>query len=292
MRPDPGVEVDRAALQAPSLPTQPREKRPPVPVTTRGGRGREVVDVQVPAPGEVVPETEARDRHHCVVLDHPGEPVALVTLHLVDLSDERRFVGQVRPQLPHRDVRTSGLGGQQLEDHPAIMAGTRHTGAVPRESLDLVPDERGIRAVQAIWDRLHDAGLPTQADHRGRSNQVHLTLAESAHVADPAAAAAVVCPMLPLHLPVAGLVVLGSGRMAVALLLTAPPELATTVSRLRADVGQAERPWVPHVTLARQVPREQVGAVVVAVGAHGLTALRFVQLRHWQPVPAQVTTLA
>jgi hypothetical protein len=163
---------------------------------------------------------------------------------------------------------------------------------VPRESLDLVPDERGTRAVRTVWDRLRDAGLPTQADHRGRSNKVHLTLAESARVADPAAAAAAVSPMLPLTLPVAGLVILGSGRMAVALLLGAPPELVTAVLRLRVDIGQPEPSWVPHVTLARQVSREQVGAVVDAVGAHGLTALRFVQLRHWQPSTAQVTTLA
>jgi hypothetical protein len=45
------------------------------------------------------------------------------------------------------------------------------------------------------------------------------------------------------------------------------------------------------VTLARQVPRDQVGRVVEAVGPHGLTALRFVELRHWRPQTSQVTTL-
>lgn len=163
---------------------------------------------------------------------------------------------------------------------------------MPRESIDLVPDERGVRAVEAIWHRLRDGGLPSQADHRGRSNKVHLTLAESVAIAEPEVAARAVGAALPLTLTVTGLVVLGSGRAAVALLLAAPPDLVATVSRLRAEVGQSEPPWVPHVTLARQVPREQVGRVVDAVGSHGLTALRLVQLRHWRPQTQEAEVLA
>jgi 2'-5' RNA ligase len=162
---------------------------------------------------------------------------------------------------------------------------------MPRDSLDLVPDERGVRAVQALWERLRDAGLPSQGGHRGRSNKVHLTLAESPSIPDPGRAAGVVAAMLPLTLPVTGLVVLGSGRSAVALLVSVPSDLAAAVARLRAEVGQAEPPWVAHVTLARQVPRAQVGRVVEAVAPHGLTALRFVQLRHWQPQTRDLTVL-
>lgn len=163
---------------------------------------------------------------------------------------------------------------------------------MPRESLDLVPDEPGLQAVEGIWNRLRDAGLPSQAEHRGHSNKVHLTLAEASSIADPGRAARALGSMLPLTLPVTGLVVLGSGRSAVALLLSVPPDVMAAVARLRADVGHAEPPWVPHVTLARQVPRDQVGRVVDAVAPHGLTALRFVQLRHWQPQTRDVTVLA
>ena len=163
---------------------------------------------------------------------------------------------------------------------------------MPRESLDLVPDERGVRAVEGLWHRLRDAGLPSQAEHRGRSNKVHLTLAEASSIAEPARAARVVGSMLPLTLPVTGLVVLGAGRSAVALLVSAPPDLTAAVAGLRAEVGHEEPPWVPHVTLARQVPRDLVGGVVDAVASHGLTALRFVQLRHWQPQTRDVTVLA
>jgi hypothetical protein len=113
---------------------------------------------------------------------------------------------------------------------------------MPRESLDLVPDERGVRAVRAIWDRLQAAGLPSQADHRGHSDKVHLTLAESPAIAAPDAATHPLSSMLPLTLPVTGLVVLGSGRAAVALLMGAPPELVAEVARLRADVGQPGPP--------------------------------------------------
>lgn len=163
---------------------------------------------------------------------------------------------------------------------------------MPRESLDLVPDERGIRAVEGLWARLRDAGLPSQAGHRGRSNKVHLTLAEAPSISEPALAVETVASMLPVTLPVTGVVVLGSGRSAVALLVSAPPEVTTAVARLRSEVGHHEPPWVPHVTLARQVPRDQLGPVVDAVASHGLTALRFVQLRHWQPQTRDVTVLA
>ena len=170
-------------------------------------------------------------------------------------------------------------------------AHNKHTGPMPRESLDLVPDERGRRAVQAVWTRLADAGLPSQAGHRSPTNKVHLTLVEAPSIADPARAGSSVGAMVPLSLPVTGLVVLGSARCAVALLVSAPPELVAAVAKLRTDVGRADLPWVPHVTLARQVPRDQAGRVVDAVGPHGITALRFVQLRHWQPRTQEVTTL-
>lgn len=163
---------------------------------------------------------------------------------------------------------------------------------MPRESLDLVPDERGLHAVQAVWTRLADAGLPSQAGHRSPTNKVHLTLAEAPSVVEPARAGASVGAMLPLTLPVTGLVVLGSARCAVALLVSAPPELLAAVAELRTALGHADPPWVPHVTLARQVPRAQAGRVVDAVGPHGISALRFVQLRHWQPQSREITTLA
>lgn len=98
--------------------------------------------------------------------------------------------------------------------------------------------------------------------------------------------------MLPMTLPVTGLVVLGAGRAAVALLVTAPSELVEAVGRLRSALGQAEPHWVPHVTLARQVPRDLVGRVVDAVGPHRPSELRLTTLRHWHPVTARVTTLA
>ncbi len=162
---------------------------------------------------------------------------------------------------------------------------------MPRESLDLVPDETGERVVREVWDRLRDAGLPSQSGHRSPSNKVHLTLAEADRVVDPALSVTDVAVMLPLTLPVTGVVVLGAARVAVALLVGVPPELASAARRLRDGVGQLGPPWVPHVTLARQVPRYQAGSVVDAVGSHGISALRFVQLRHWDPRGRTVTNL-
>ena len=50
-------------------------------------------------------------------------------------------------------------------------------------ALELVPDDAGRAAVRALWDALREAGLPSQADHTGASNQPHVTVVEAAALA-------------------------------------------------------------------------------------------------------------
>jgi hypothetical protein len=159
---------------------------------------------------------------------------------------------------------------------------------VPLQSLELVPDDDGREQVRAMWAALREAGLPSQADHRAASNEVHLTLTEAAVIdpADPAVER--VGALLPVVAGVAGLVVLGGPRLAaVALLLLPPPDVVEAVAALP---GRDVRPWVPHVTLARRLDRRTAGDVVASVGALP-ERLLLTGLRHWDPAEKVLTSL-
>ena len=57
---------------------------------------------------------------------------------------------------------------------------------MPRlHAIELLPDDAGRDVVRRDWQALHDAGLPSQLDHRGTTNSPHVTV-----VAAPALTAA------------------------------------------------------------------------------------------------------
>lgn len=155
---------------------------------------------------------------------------------------------------------------------------------MPRQSLELVPDESGREAVRAIWRRLSEAGLPSQADHGAQSNEVHLTVVEAADLSSVLGqAGATLLPLLPLELPVSGTTVLGVRRLAAVLTLQAPPGLTDTVEQLRAALDEPpDHAWLPHVTLARRLDADHAARVVAAAGAVP-QQLTFAELRHWDP---------
>ena len=159
---------------------------------------------------------------------------------------------------------------------------------MPQQSLELVPDEAGREQVRALWTALGEAGLPSQADHASASNEVHLTLTEAEAIDPEDERVARVAGLLPVPMPVAGLVVLGGPRLAaVALLVVPPPEVVAAVAALP---GRDVRPWVPHVTLARRLDRRTAGDVVAALTERP-DALRLTELRHWDPAARTLTSL-
>ena len=155
---------------------------------------------------------------------------------------------------------------------------------MPRQSLELVPHEPGREAVRAIWQRLSEAGLPSQADHGAQSNEVHLTVLEAADLSSVLGQArATLLPLLPLALPVLGTTVLGVRRLAAVLTLQAPPALTDAVERLRAAIDEPpDHAWLPHVTLARRLDAETAARVLAAAG-EAPQQLTFTELRHWDP---------
>lgn len=160
------------------------------------------------------------------------------------------------------------------------------------QSLELMPDEAGEQHVRRQWQRLRDAGLPSQLDHSSVSNAPHVT-AVAVPALDPAAvdlAAKVLGPLLPVECRLTGLVLLGDRRLVLARLAEVPDALVEAVLRLRASTqGHPFPGWLPHVTLAHGVdPRDLARTTEVldlAPAAFALTSVR-----HWDPGKA-VTSL-
>ncbi|MFD6894774.1 2'-5' RNA ligase family protein [Rhodococcus sp. NPDC060086] len=141
------------------------------------------------------------------------------------------------------------------------------------QSVELLLDDRLDGHVREQWESLRVAGIDSQARVRTESNRPHITLfvAESIpREAEEAARAAVSGVEVPVQL---GGVVLFGGRHATVGRLVVP---SAALLELHAQVFSALaqcpgipahiRPgeWTPHVTLARRVPADRIGAAAIA----------------------------
>ena len=164
---------------------------------------------------------------------------------------------------------------------------------MPRlHAFELVPDEAGRDAVLRDWQALRDAGLPSQLDHRGMTNTPHVTLLAGERLPPDEEAVALLAPLLPARVRVAGVLLLGGARVTVARALDVDDAVLAAVLRLRAGAGELQhRGWLPHLTLGRRIPRSRVDAAVAAVG-HADVELVLTGLRRWDPDSGTVTTLA
>jgi hypothetical protein len=64
------------------------------------------------------------------------------------------------------------------------------------------------------------------------------------------------------------------------------------VLRLRAAAGGPQQPgWLPHLTLARGLPRSEVQNAIEVLG-HDDVELSMTELRRWDPASRAVTSLA
>ena len=158
------------------------------------------------------------------------------------------------------------------------------------QTVELLLDEVTDQAVRGEWQRLADAGLPSQALHTGSTNAPHITLGV-ARAIPPEEEAAVVelSAALPLPVELGAVVVFGSRRLALARLVLAQPPLlalhAQTAAVLRTCPGvpQYLEPgrWTPHVTLARGLSPGQVATALETLGQVDVLSGSVTVMRRW-----------
>ena len=165
---------------------------------------------------------------------------------------------------------------------------------MPRmHALELLPDDAGGDVVRAQWQALRDAGLPSQLDHRGTTNTPHVTVvaAPGLTAVDEQRASDLLSPLLPVEVRASGIALLGGAKVSLVRLLDVPDELVRAVLELRAELPAAQHlGWLPHLTLARRMRRDDVGQALDVVG-HDDLVLTVTQLRRWDPDEGIVTTL-
>lgn len=161
-------------------------------------------------------------------------------------------------------------------------------------ALELVPDDDGVEAVRRDWQRLRDAGLPSQLDHPARTNSPHLTVVAAPLLPDAAIDVAQVRlgSLLPVRARTAGLLLLGGGRLTIARVVDIDDDVVRRVLAVRVQVPDRQHVgWLPHVTLARRVDRADAQRALEVLG-HEDVVLTLTELRRWDPDAGRVTTIA
>lgn len=161
-------------------------------------------------------------------------------------------------------------------------------------ALELVPDDDGLMAVRRDWQRLRDAGLPSQLDHPGRTNQAHITVVCAPVLPVDAIDVAQVRlgSLLPVRARAAGLLLFGGERLTIARAMDIDDDVVRRVLAVRVQVPDRQHVgWLPHVTLARRVDRSDAQRAIEVLG-HDDVVLTLTELRRWDPDAGRVTTIA
>lgn len=165
---------------------------------------------------------------------------------------------------------------------------------VPKlHALELVPDDAGQELVRRDWQALRDAGLPSQLDHTSPTNAPHVTVVSAPAIPDEAidVAHTRLGALLPIRARSAGLLLLGGQRLTVARALDIGDDAVRRVLAVRAQVPDRQHAaWLPHVTLARRLSREDAQRAVDALG-YADVELTLTGVRRWDPDLGRVTTV-
>lgn len=148
--------------------------------------------------------------------------------------------------------------------------------------------------VRRDWQALRDAGLPSQLDHRGRTNAPHVTVVSAPDLPDDVVDLAKVRlgSVLPVRARAAGLLLLGGERLTVARAVDIDDDVVRRVLAVRVHVPDRQHVgWLPHVTLARRLDRASAQRAIDVLG-HVDTELALTELRRWDPQRGRVTTIA
>ncbi|MFD3812556.1 2'-5' RNA ligase family protein [Rhodococcus sp. NPDC058639] len=146
------------------------------------------------------------------------------------------------------------------------------------QSVELLLDESLDAAVRDEWTRMLDGGIDSQGRVRSPTNRPHVTLFVSAEIpSEVEDAVRATLTDTPLAVRLGGVVVFGDRHATLARLVVPSSALLDLHARvfelLKACPGVPAhiRPgeWTPHVTLARRVPADRIGAALVAARIGG-----------------------
>lgn len=159
------------------------------------------------------------------------------------------------------------------------------------QSVEMLLDPDGERAVLAQWSQLVEAGLPSQARHTGATNRPHLTLAVARELDgdQEAAIRAAVSGSLPLPLRLGGLLLFGPGPFVLGRLVVPSADLLALQQAVVAGIGptssvmphQASGGWTAHVTLARRLTAEQLAGAVAILSPMDDLQVQARVIRRW-----------
>jgi 2'-5' RNA ligase len=167
------------------------------------------------------------------------------------------------------------------------------------QSVELTLDPDADAAVRSEWQRLADAGLPSQAQHRSPSNRPHVTLAALPSI-DPSCEPALIdacAEALPLELGIGAVAVFGRDPYVLVRVVVTNPGLLDLHARVARIVGTppggnlSPSRWTPHVTLARRIPGDRLPATLALLDVGDLRA-RAVAVRRWDGDARREWTLA
>ncbi len=131
-------------------------------------------------------------------------------------------------------------------------------------------------------------------DHEGATNTPHVTVIALASILpmDEARAADLLGVLLPINVVTSGIAVFGGSVVTVVRTLDVADEITQAVLDLRAaTIGHQHPGWLPHLTLARRLPRADLPRALDAIG-HPSVKVSLRALRRWDPELREVRTLA
>lgn len=160
------------------------------------------------------------------------------------------------------------------------------------QTVELLLDAASEAGLVRDWGLLDEAGLASQAQHRGETNRPHVTLAAGSAIRDGGeeALARLCARRLPVPTMLGGYAVFGAGPVVLVRLVVVTPALLALHAAVVEQVMLSERSltavgrWTPHLTLARRMPLAQLEAALTTLGRAQALPASLEGARRWDGV--------
>jgi 2'-5' RNA ligase len=161
------------------------------------------------------------------------------------------------------------------------------------QSVELLLDDELDAMVRLEWGKLLAADLPSQGRHTGETNRPHITLTVASSVLAylETALKAELTGQLPVPVRLGGLIVFSGRADRYILARSVVPNLellelqASCAALFDGLPGVSPQllpsAWTPHVTLAHDIPAEEIGPAIGALGRIAERTGTGVAVRRW-----------